>query len=104
MKIKLSLALILSFLFLASASAWAASYDKRSNIQARRIEQAVKNGRLTEKEARRLQNQQDRIENLEEKIEDDGTVTKRERRALLHKENQADRAIFRKTHNARNDR
>lgn len=76
--------------------------DQRQENQERRIEQGVNSGRLTEREANRLEAQQNRIENAETRAKADGVVTRGERIRLAHRQNKASRNIYRKKHNWRN--
>ena len=88
-------ALLLS-LFISSV--WAGSddtyrADQRQSDQMDRIEQGVREGRLTKREAEELLTQQRHIENYEKHIKDDGRVTWRERAQLERKQDKANRRI-----------
>jgi hypothetical protein len=48
-----------------------------------------------------LENQQDRIERMEDRAKADGVVTRAERARLTHRQNKASRNIYRKKHNLR---
>jgi hypothetical protein len=52
-------------------------------------------------EAGRLETQQARIKQTEERMKADGKLTKAERARLTHKQNRASKTIYRKKHNAR---
>ena len=52
--------------------------DQPQASQERRIGQGIASGQLNEKEAARLNHQQDRIDNMENKAKADGTVTNKE--------------------------
>jgi hypothetical protein len=75
--------------------------EQRQMNQQHRIEQGVDSGRLTRREANKLEAQQNRIERAETRMEANGVVTSSERRRLLARENIADRNIYRKKHNLR---
>lgn len=75
--------------------------DRREAHQQQRVDQGVKSGELTKKEANTLQRRQDRINAAEEKAKADGKVTPQERRKLRHAQNRNNRAIYNKKHNAR---
>ena len=73
--------------------------DKREARQQARINQGVKSGQLTPKEANRLEKQQTRIKANEAKAKSDGKVTPKERAKLMREQNRASRNIYRKKHN-----
>ena len=72
--------------------------DQRQANQDRRIEQGVKSGQLTEKEAARLETGQERVQKMEDKATADGTVTKRERARIERAQNRQSRRIARQKH------
>lgn len=74
---------------------------KHEQRQEGRIEQGVNSGKLTDKEAERLENQQEIIENERENAAEDGKVTRGERREIRHDQRKASNAIRRKKHNER---
>ncbi len=73
--------------------------DKRQANQERRIQQGVKSGQLTDKEAARLEKREAKIEADKQAAKADGKVTPQERKKLQREENQASRAIAREKHN-----
>lgn len=73
--------------------------DKREMRQQKRIDQGVKSGQLTPKEANRLEKQQARIKKTEAKAKADGKVTPQERAKLTREQNRANRNIYKKKHN-----
>lgn len=85
----------------ASADIDTPRIDNRQANQQRQIEQGIHSGALTNREATRLQHQQDRIEHMEQRAEADGIVTRHENARLTHQQNKADRTIARKKHNLR---
>lgn len=103
------LAALISAGFLLFTAALPAGYagteaprvDRRQEKQELRIEKGIRSGRLTTKEAQRLEEQQYRIRGMEDKAKADGVVTKKERGRLNRRQNQASRNIYRKKHNLR---
>ena len=75
--------------------------DQRQERQEQRIDQGVASGSLTASEAQRLENQQTRIDRVEDKAKADGQVTRRERAKLHVAQDGASRTIARKKHNRR---
>jgi hypothetical protein len=73
--------------------------DKRESIQEKRIEQGVKSGALTNKEASKLEVGQTKVEKMEEKAKADGKVTKREHRRIHQEQNKQSQRIYKKKHN-----
>lgn len=90
---------------LLAGSAFAGTNDpvvrQRETIQQERINQGVQSGALTPRETSRLEAQQSRIKQREERMKADGNLNRFERARLARKENRASRTIYRKTHNAR---
>lgn len=72
--------------------------DQRQANQDRRIEQGVKSGQLTGKEAARLEKGQAREQKMEAKAAADGKVTKKERARIEHAQDQQSRKIAREKH------
>jgi hypothetical protein len=95
---------ILAALGVASPAGAATVIDQRQENQERRIDQGIQSGQLTQREAERLQRQQDRIENLENKALTDGKVSKAERRKIRRAQNRASRRIYREKHDAQTPR
>ncbi len=73
--------------------------DKREVRQQKRIDQGVKSGQLTPKEANRLEKQQAKIKADEANAKADGKVTPKERAKLTKEQNKASRNIYKKKHN-----
>ena len=78
--------------------------DKRQANQQQRIDQGVKSGELTGKEAARLEKGQERIQTMEDKAKADGKVTPKERERLQKAENRESRRIAREKHDRQHDR
>ncbi len=72
--------------------------DKRQERQQQRIDQGVKSGELTQREAARLERHQERIGKMEEKAKADGMVTAKERARIQHQQNQESRRIYHQKH------
>ena len=72
--------------------------DQRQANQERRIEQGVKSGQLTTKEAARLEKVQARVQKIETKAAADGKVTKKERAKIEHAQDKQSRQIAREKH------
>ena len=72
--------------------------DKREANQQRRIDEGVKSGQLTPREAARLEKGQQRVEKIEARAKADGKVTPRERTQIEHAQNRESRAIEREKH------
>ena len=72
--------------------------EQREANQERRIQQGERSGQLTQREARRLQAEQGRVERTEDKAKADGKVTAQERARLNHMQDRASRDIYREKH------
>lgn len=75
--------------------------NRMQERQENRIEQGAESEKLTPREAARLEGEQKRIAELEERLKSDGTLTARERTRLRHELNQSRRHIERLKHNRR---
>ncbi|TWJ32705.1 hypothetical protein [Geobacter argillaceus] len=75
--------------------------QQREQNQEKRIQQGIKSGELTPKEAGRLETEQARIKQDEARMKADGNLTKKERAKLRREQNRASRDIYRKKHNER---
>jgi len=95
--------LMLSFVFVAIAAATASAdtrADKRQANQEKRIDQGVQSGALTKPEARRLNQGQNHVENVETKPQADGTVTTAEKRRIEKAQDVQSKRIYRQKHDA----
>ncbi|MBL8312728.1 MAG: hypothetical protein JNK55_03180 [Rubrivivax sp.] len=72
--------------------------DQRQARQDQRIQQGVASGELNQREARRLENQQDRVEAAETRAKADGKVTAVERRRLDRAQDRASANIAKQKH------
>ncbi len=91
---------------LMATAAYAAPTDdpgiqKREQNQEKRIDQGVKSGQLTPREAGKLEGQQAKVQQNESRMKSDGKLTRKERRKLTKEQNRASRNIYRKKHNNR---
>ncbi len=82
----------------ASAAGATPGIDKRQVNQERRIEQGVKSGQLTNREAGRMEKREAKIEADKQAAKADGKVTAKERKHLQRELNQTSRAIAREKH------
>lgn len=73
--------------------------DKREANQEKRIEQGVKSGALTQKEAANLERGQARVEKMEAKAKADGKVTRQERKRIHKAQDHQSKKIYRAKHN-----
>jgi TolA-binding protein len=72
--------------------------DQRQANQERRIDQGVASGQLTEREANRLNRQQEHVNKMEDRAKADGVVTNRERAKIHGAQDRASRNIARQKH------
>jgi flagellar motility protein MotE (MotC chaperone) len=72
--------------------------DARELRQEQRIEQGIASGTLNARETHRLDQQQQRIDTLENKAKADGKVTLRERAHLEHAQDRASQSIYAQKH------
>lgn len=88
---------LISFVLATPLAALAQStpkFDQRQANQEQRIEQGVQSGTLTQVEATRLSQGQDRLQAKEDRAKADGVVTKRERVALQRAEDKQSARIY----------
>lgn len=72
--------------------------DRRQERQERRINRGVRNGSLTQREARHLERREGRIQRTESRMLSDGRFTRRERRRLNRRLNRESRGIRHQRH------
>ncbi|MDP1635309.1 MAG: hypothetical protein Q8L69_11595, partial [Gallionellaceae bacterium] len=77
--------------------------DKRQANQQQRIDQGVKSGELTGKEAARLEKGQERVQKMEDKAKADGKVTPKERERLQKAQTVESRKIANQKHDRQHD-
>lgn len=78
--------------------------DQREANQQQRIDQGVKSGELTAREAARMEKGQERIQKMEDKAKADGKVTPKERARLEKAQNVESKKIAREKHDRQHDR
>ena len=71
---------------------------QRQANQDKRIEQGVKSGELTKKEAARLEKGQERVQKMENKAMADGKMTKKEQARIEHAQDVQSKQIRREKH------
>jgi len=72
--------------------------DKRKAEQQQRIDQGVKSGQLTDREAASLQKGQAKVQRMEDKAKADGVVTDKERKNITHEQDKQSKRIEREKH------
>ena len=97
-----AIGVLLAAVFILGAStvsmAGSHSINVRERRQQQRINQGIRSGELTRREARRLEAEQARIRTDERFARADGTVTPRERARLQRELNRSSRDIYRQKH------
>lgn len=83
---------------LASAQAETPVIDQRQTNQDHRIDRGITSGQLNEREARRLNRQQDHIDQLEDRAKSDGLVTREERARIGAAQNRSSRHVLKEKH------
>lgn len=78
--------------------------DQRQMNQEQRIDQGIASGQLNEREANRLNKQQDRINKMEDRAKSDGMMTKRERARIGAAQNRASRHVAHEKHDRQGKR
>ena len=89
---------------MAFAEAETPVIDQRQANQDQRIDQGTTSGQLNEREANRLNKQQERVGNMEDRAKSDGIMTKRERARIGAAQNRASRHIAREKHDRQGKR
>ena len=101
--IKTAAVLAIALPTLAFAQANTPRVDQRQANQEQRIDQGVASGSLTQREANRLERGQQHVDNMENRANADGVVTRGER-ARLHQAQDAQSArIYRQKHDRQHD-
>jgi hypothetical protein len=78
--------------------------DQRQANQEQRIDQGIASGQLNEREANRLNNQQERINKMEDRAKSNGIMTKKERARISAAQDRASRHIAREKHDRQGKR
>lgn len=79
-------------------------FEQRDQHNQQRIEQGVRSGQITHREAVRLQRAQARIDRMEKLALNDGRVTRGERARIESAQNELSRAIRHEKHDAQTRR
>ena len=95
----MTLAATMLVAFAAGAATGATRYDRREARQYARVQQGVRSGALTRREARVLLREQRRIHRVERRVRADGMVTWRERARMSRAQDRASWRIYRLEHN-----
>jgi opacity protein-like surface antigen len=78
--------------------------DQRQANQDQRIDQGIASGQLNEREANRLNRQQEHVNKMEDRAMSDGVMTKRERARVGAAQNRASHHIAREKHDRQGKR
>jgi hypothetical protein len=102
---KLLFTLLLTGIIGASAAAAVGQVtpgaDRRQRNQKYRIENGIKSGQITKREAKSIRRSVRSAKRYERRAKSDGKVTWKERARLQHRQNVASRKIYRTKHNKR---
>ena len=96
---KLKLTAIAAALFCGSAFAQTGTVQRDVN-QQERIEQGLKSGQLTTREASRLEREEAKVERDQARALRDGTLSPAEKARLAREQNKVSRDIYREKHDA----
>jgi len=77
--------------------------DQRQAEQQKRIDQGVKSGELTRREAARLEKGHAKVQRMEAKAKADGVVTAKERRQITREQNKQSKRIAHEKHDAQHN-
>lgn len=94
-----SVVVFAAVLAVAVPTARAESIKKHEQKEQHRIDKGVQSGKLTPKEATRLENQQKIIEQERDQAAADGKVSKRERQDIRHDQKRLSHDIHKKKYN-----
>ena len=94
------LAIATTSAFAQSNSGAAGEFVERNINQQQRIEQGLKSGELTTREAARLEREESRVERMESKALRDGKVTANEAQRINEAQNRVSNDIYREKHDA----
>jgi opacity protein-like surface antigen len=78
--------------------------DQRQSNQDQRIDKGIESGQLNEREANRLNKQQEHVNKMEYKAKSDGVMTKKERVRIGAAQDRAARHLAREKHDRRGKR
>jgi uncharacterized protein YlxW (UPF0749 family) len=97
MKLKLTF-VIIAFLGVMNAKA---QVNARQKNQKERAVQGAQSGELTKREAKRIKEQQENVNDYEAKLRSDGELSKKDKAKLDAAQGRTSRSIYRKKHNKR---
>ena len=89
---------------MAFAEAEAPVADQRQVNQEQRIDRGIASGQLNEREANRLNKQQEHVNKMEDRAQSDGVMTKKERARIGAAQNRASRHIAQEKHDRQGKR
>lgn len=89
---------------MAFAEAETPVIDQRQTNQEQRIDQGIASGQLNDREANRLNKQQEHINKMEDRAKTDGVITKKERARIGAAQARASRHIAREKHDRQGKR
>lgn len=89
---------------MAFAEAETPVIDQRQANQEKRIDQGIASGQLNEREANRLNKQQEHVNRMEDRAKSDGVMTKKERARIGAAQARASRHIAREKHDQQRKR
>jgi hypothetical protein len=90
---------LIALILLTSVESQAGRFERRDSRQDNRIDAGIARGDITQREARILRNDQDRICELRESALRDGRLSERERMRLERRQNMTDRRFCRFSNN-----
>jgi opacity protein-like surface antigen len=89
---------------IAFAEAETPVIDQRQANQEQRIDRGAASGQLNEREANRLNKQQEQVNKMEDRAQSDGVMTKKERARIGVAQDRASRHIAREKHDRQGKR
>ena len=89
---------------MAFAQAETPVIDQRQANQEKRIDQGIASGQLNEREANRLNKQQEHVNKMEDRAKSDAVMTKKERARIVAAQDRASRHIAREKHDRQGKR
>jgi hypothetical protein len=90
--------------WIAFAEAETPVIDQRQANQEQRIDRGAASGQLNEREANRLNKQQEQVNKMEDRAQSDGVMTKKERARIGVAQDRASRHIAREKHDRQGKR
>lgn len=96
-KILLTLGILVAVVMIGTAQT---TVRVKQHNQVDRIQQGVKSGELTKKEAKALAHQQAHIQRDKKRAAADGVITRREAKHIRKEQRYASRSIYRQKHDA----